>query len=111
MVKSILDNNKAELRVVTWGEMITKYQMSLDSNHIVPFRENVLAREPLYHLSFSLVSKLLHPETQYIVNNALINSETLHQKSKKGINGTYVAWHCRYSEKWDCDRNLSEMNL
>lgn len=105
LAKNLLEGTK--IKVVSWKELKSNYGNSLH-NYIIPFKEHIYNRQPIYNHSFCLISQLLNDVQSEKKDSGLFSCENFQSKTKNSIPEPYITWHCRYSEKWGSDRNLTE---
>lgn len=111
LARALLDSKACSIRRVAWNE-ISDQVMARSAETVVPFFEHISNRVSAYGNYLSLLSYLLSGADRGVVEDTLFSYEGLQSHVElKPLPGSYVAWHCRRSEKWEPSRNVTDADL
>jgi len=108
LAEGLLNSNFSQIQRVSWEEC--KEELSSVSNvTFVPFYTRVRNRISIYRDCFNLLNRLLNKSNNDLRDKILFSFQELAPKvTIQTVRSPYISWQCRYSEKWDFTRNITE---
>lgn len=108
IAKMLLDATFAKVQRVSWRYCQSEVLNRIEDS-VFPFFESVQNRIPIYLQCFNLLNLLLSDMEMKLRDRVLFSYKELSSKIDfKSIESPYITWHCRYSLKWEPERNTKD---
>lgn len=105
----LLDSSITNVEIVTFQELESRFRNNTYTGCYTHFNDKVRRRAPIYGSSFNILNYLLSHTDQEFKDKFLLSFDEFVRKVKfESPTLPYVTWHCRYSEKWDEQRNTDD---
>ena len=114
IVNSVNHNKLINVRVLGFEEFKNRYSLIIESqkNSFFFSRNKSLKRRKIYDSIYNILNILMANECLEFKRIFLLSERSFSLSiGKKNFPLGYVAWHCRYNERWGSDRNLSKLQF
>ena len=102
----LLDSRLAKIEVLTSSQLHARVTNNIDKSIDVPFRESVIKRKHIYGHVLNTLNRLCFESSRGHLDQFLLFFDELAGKvAFKKPEQPYITWNCRYSIKWDFERN------
>ena len=107
IAEAFLERFPATVRRVTWAEL-SSVLAAAPRERLILFEERVAARRSFYNDMYNSLNMLMASTDDAVRSRYLLSREDIGDRMPAGMSPQpYVAWHCRYSERWGPTRNTS----
>tara|TARA_B110001450_G_scaffold225501_1_gene223711 strand:- start:509 stop:1450 length:942 start_codon:yes stop_codon:yes gene_type:complete len=109
IANALLAPELSTIEVIESWELSARVGVAVDNDVLIPFRDEVLIRAPVYHYVINLLNRLCCKSSRIDLDRFLLSFEEFDWKGNlmRPVK-PYITWACRYSTKWSFARNLSE---
>ncbi|MFA5920957.1 MAG: hypothetical protein WC856_06665 [Methylococcaceae bacterium] len=102
----------ARIEVGSWSKIQSTISKIDHENILIPFKERVLSRIPIYNSCFNVINHLMAQESKAFCNQFLLSFDEFATRVKfTRPKPPYITWHCRYSKIWGEGQNTSEPEI
>ncbi len=105
----LLDSRLATIEVLMSSQLQARVKDNINKSIDVPFRESVIKRKYIYGHVLNTLNRLCFESSRGHLDQFLLFFDELAGKvAFKKPEQPYITWNCRYSTKWDFERNAGE---